>query len=117
MFTVRHMAVIGGVLIDLDDVKRAHTYCKKNKYHLYIKFKDSDEVTIHYDSKDVCEEAFKVLRTSYGLYTEAEQAEMDKKAAEEAAKKVKEVKEKPLPVVDYSAHTILTDVLSTRTRE
>ena len=114
MFTVRHMAVVGGVLIDLDDVKRAHTYQKKNKYHLYIKFKDRDEVTINYDSKDECAEAFKFLRKSYGLYTDAEQAEMDKKAAEEAAKKAKEIKEKSLPIVDYSAHTILTDVMSTK---
>jgi hypothetical protein len=108
------MAVVGGVLIDLDDVKRAHTYQKKNKYHLYIKFKDRDEVTINYDLKDECEEAFKFLRKSYGLYTDAEQAEMDKKAAEEAAKKAKEVKEKPLPMVDYSAHTILTDAVDSR---
>lgn len=117
MFTFRHMVVIGGVLIDLDEVKRAHTYFKKNKYHLYIKFKDRDEVTINYDSKDVCEEAFRVLRKAYGLYTEAEQAEMDKKAAEEAAKKAKEIKEKSLPIVDYSAHTVLADVLSTHTKE
>ena len=94
MFSYRRMVVIGGVLLDLEDVKRAHTYYKKKKYHLYIKFKDRDDITINYDTKAEADEAFRVLRTSYGLYTEAEQAEMDKKAAEEAAKTPKEKQQK-----------------------
>jgi len=87
----KSMIMLGTTCFDLTKVQRFHYYDKKKMYYIYVRFEDGDEITIHYNSAELRDEAFKALRQAYCLYTDAEKAaakaEMDAKKAEEAAKK------------------------------
>ena len=92
----KSMIMLGSTCFDLAKVQRFHYYDKKKMYYIYVRFEDGDEITIHYNSAETRDEAFKTLRQAYCLYTEAEKAaarvEMEAKKAEDVAKKKNEPK-------------------------